>query len=139
MSKNTKTQTQAQNVNEAETAVQNVSFDGMVVKTILTVRRNRDAEPVKIEVELDYAGVPAQTIYAWANRTKIIDLQRALRGLSQVELEQLAAKGTLRRRATEAGLGFQSSDKAFERASALVGQLDEDARAALLAQLQAMN
>lgn len=91
---------------EAAESTRALRVDGKIVIADLTVRKSRDGEPVNLTAHIDFSGVSATQILLWAARTKIIDLQRALRLCDLQFLKELAKRGPIIRRASEAGTSF---------------------------------
>lgn len=91
---------------EAAESTRALRVDGKIVIADLTVRKSRDGEPINLTARIDFTGVSATQILLWAARTKIIDLQRALRLCDLQFLKELAKRGPIVRRASEAGTSF---------------------------------
>lgn len=111
-------------------------IDGQTVIAELTVRKSKDGEPVDLTAEIDFTGVPASQILLWAARTKIIDLQRALRLCDLAFIKDLAKRGPIRRRATEAGTGFVDPARAQQQIADKFSAMTPEEKAALLKLLQ---
>ena len=77
---------------EAAESTRALRVDGKVVIADLTVRKSRDGEPVNLTAHIDFTGVSATQILLWAARTKIIDLQRALRLCDLTFLKELSKR-----------------------------------------------
>lgn len=104
---------------------------GTTVRASVTVRKDAAANAHEIQVELDFSGVSTEQLLVWAARTRIIDLQRALRSCDEEFLASLE-KDVLRRHASAAGQGFADPGKVRTSiASAFAGLSAED-KAALL-------
>lgn len=111
--------------------------EGQVVIADLIVRKSRDGEPVNLTAHIDFAGVSPTQILLWAARTKIIDLQRALRLCDLQFLKDLAKRGPIMRKATEAGTSFVDPARAQQQILSKVQNMTAEERAALIKLLQA--
>lgn len=112
-------------------------IDGTTVIADLDVRKSRDGEAVKFVAHIDFAGIPADQIMLWAARTKIIDLQRALRLCDLTFLRDLAKRGPIIRKATEAGTSFVDPEKTKQRIMSQVSNMTPEEKATLVKLLQA--
>lgn len=109
-----------------------IRIDGNIANVQLTVRRSKDAAPIDLEAAIDFTGCTTAQILTWATRTKIIDLQRALRLCDESFLRDLAKRGPIRRLATEAGTGFVDPAKAMSQMANRISQMSPEDKAALL-------
>lgn len=123
---------------EATAATKNMHAEGTVVYATIEVRKERGGKAYTFEVAIDFKGVSDQQILLWAARTKIIDLQRAIRACDEPFIANLAKQGVLKRDAVEAGSGFVPTSKMKERITTQFKGLTPEARAELLAMLQSM-
>lgn len=114
-----------------------IRIDGNVAHVQLTVRKSKDAAPIDLEAAIDFNGCTTAQILTWATRTKIIDLQRALRLCDESFLRDLAKRGPIRRLATEAGTGFVDPAKAMSQMANRISQMSPEDKAALLELLKA--
>ena len=119
-------------------ATKNMHTEGTVVYATIVVKKTRDSKAYTFNVAIDFKGVTDQQILLWAARTKIIDLQRAIRACDEPFIENLAKQGTLKRDAVDAGSGFVPASKMKERITNQFKGLTPEARAELLAMLQNM-
>lgn len=116
-----------------------MSVRGDIVTVRLGVKRTEGAErSYNITAELDFAGIPTAQILVWAARTKVIDLQRALRLCTDAQLADLE-KNTICRKATAAGASFGNTEKTKNLVMAHAAALSPEDRAELVAALNAMN
>lgn len=122
---------------ESAESTRALRVDGQVVIADLTVRKSRDGEPVNLTAHIDFTGVSATQILLWAARTKIIDLQRALRLCDLQFLKDLAKRGPILRKATEAGTSFVDPARAQQQILSKVQNMTPEERAALIKLLQA--
>lgn len=139
MARNTNTNNtvkQAQQIINDVEATRSMRVDGQTVIAEITVRRDRDSDPVQFTAHIDFSDVTSNQILLWAARTKIIDLQRALRSCEQSFLTELAKRGPIIRRATEAGTGFTDPAKQQQRIMSAVQNMTAEERAALIKLLQ---
>lgn len=137
---NTNTQatenTQAQQINGEVDSTRALHVEGQTVIADLTVRKSRDGEPVNLQARIDFTGCTATQILLWAARTKIIDLQRALRLCDLQFLKDLAKRGPIIRKATEAGTSFVDPAKQQQQILSKVQNMTPEERAALIKLLQ---
>lgn len=119
-------------------ATKNMHAEGTVVYATIEVRKERGGKAYTFNVAIDFKGVTDQQILLWAARTKIIDLQRAIRACDEPFIANLAKQGTLKRDAVDAGSGFVPASKTKERITSQFQSLTPEARAELLAMLQSM-
>ena len=119
-------------------ATKNMHAEGTVVYATIEVRKERGGKAYTYNVAIDFEGVTDQQILLWAARTKIIDLQRAIRACDEQFMADLAKQGTISRMAVDAGTGFVESSKVRERITTQFKGLTPEARAELLAMLQNM-
>lgn len=119
-----------------EAGTKSLKVSGNIVTASLVVRRNKDAAPVELTAELDFTGISSDQILVWAARTKIIDLQRALRLCDEAFLRKLAANGPIHRKASIAGTGFVDPAKAMQSLADRISAMSDDERAALMALLK---
>lgn len=122
---------------ESAESTRALRVEGQVVIADLTVRKSRDGEPVNLVAHIDFTGVSATQILLWAARTKIIDLQRALRLCDLQFLKDLAKRGPILRKATEAGTSFVDPARAQQQILSKVQNMTPEERAALIKLLQA--
>lgn len=122
---------------EAAESTRALRVEGSVVIADLTVRKSRDGEPVNLVAHIDFTDVSATQILLWAARTKIIDLQRALRLCDLQFLKDLAKRGPIIRKATEAGTSFVDPARAQQQILSKVQNMTPEERAALIKLLQA--
>lgn len=116
----------------------NVRVEGTHVISTIEVRKSRDSKAHTFVVDLDFDGISEKQLLLWAARTKIIDLQRAIRTCDEQFIADLAKQGTIRRMAVDAGTGFVESSKVRERITTQFKGLTPEARAELLEMLQNM-
>lgn len=121
---------------EAAESTRALRVEGSVVIADLTVRKSRDGEPVNLTAHIDFTGVSATQILLWAARTKIIDLQRALRLCDLQFLKDLAKRGPILRKATESGTSFVDPARAQQQILSKVQNMTPEERAALIKLLQ---
>lgn len=115
-----------------------MSVRGDVVSVRLSVKRTEGAERAyNITAELDFSGIPTAQILVWAARTKVIDLQRALRLCTDAQLTDLERE-VIRRKATAAGASFGNTEKTKNLILAHAAALSAEDRAALMAALNNM-
>lgn len=119
-------------------STKNVRVDGTHVISTIEVRKSRDSKAHTFVVDLDFDGITETQLLLWAARTKIIDLQRAIRACDEQFIADLAKQGTIRRMAVDAGTGFVESSKVRERITTQFKGLTPEARAELLEMLQNM-
>lgn len=119
-------------------ATKNMHAEGTIVYATIEVRKERGGKAYTYDVAIDFAGVSDTQILLWAARTKIIDLQRAIRACDEPFMANLAKQGLLKRDAVEAGSGFVPTSKMKERITTQFKGLTPEARAELLAMLQNM-
>lgn len=122
---------------ESAESTRALRVEGQVVIADLTVRKSRDGESVNLTAHIDFTGVSATQILLWAARTKIIDLQRALRLCDLQFLKDLAKRGPILRKATEAGTSFVDPARAQQQILSKVQNMTPEERAALIKLLQA--
>ena len=120
-----------------EASTRALKIDGQAVIAEITVRKNKDAKPVNLTARIDFSGISESQILLWAARTKIIDLQRALRLCDQTFIEDLARRGPIERRATEAGTGFVDPARAKQQILDRAAGMTPEERAELIRALQA--
>lgn len=140
MARNTSTTTKTASTTATVTAnegTRSIRIEGNVAHVQLTVRKSKDAAPIDLEAAIDFSGCSTAQILTWATRTKIIDLQRALRLCDEAFLRDLAKRGPIRRLATEAGTGFVDPAKAMSQMANRISQMSAEDKAALLALLKA--
>lgn len=131
------------NTNNASTTnadldTRSMSVRGDIVTVRLGLKRSEGAErSYNITAELDFSGIPTAQILVWAARTKVIDLQRALRLCTDAQLGDLE-KEVIRRKATAAGASFGNTEKTKSLILAHAASLSAEDRAALLAALNNM-
>ena len=116
----------------------NVRVEGTHVISTIEVRKSRDGKAYTFQVDLDFDGITETQLLLWAARTKIIDLQRAIRACDEPFIENLSKQGTIERKAVAAGSGFVPAAKMQERIASQFQGLTPEARAELLAMLQNM-
>lgn len=127
------------NTSTADMDTKSMTVRGDIVTVRLSVKRTEGAErSYNLTAELDFAGVPTAQILVWAARTKVIDLQRALRLCTDQQLADLE-KNTICRKATAAGASFGNTEKTKNLILAHAAALSAEDRAALLAALNNMN
>lgn len=119
-------------------STKNMHAEGTIVYATIEVRKERGGKAYTFDVAIDFKGVSDQQILLWAARTKIIDLQRAIRACDEPFMANLAKQGLLKRDAVEAGSGFVPTSKMKERITSQFKGLTPEARAELLAMLQSM-
>lgn len=125
--------------NAADMDTRSMTVRGDVVTVRLSVKRTEGAEKsYNITAELDFSGVPTAQILVWAARTKVIDLQRALRLCTDAQLADLE-KSVIRRKATAAGASFGNTEKTKNLVMAHAAALSPEDRAELVAAINAMN
>lgn len=129
--------TNASTATSVETT-KNVRVDGAHVISTIEVRKNRESKAYTFTVDLDFEGVSDTQILLWAARTKVIDLQRAIRACDESFIANLAKQGTIRRRAVDAGSGFVDPAKAQQQIIDRVAGMTPEARAELLKTLQSI-
>lgn len=122
---------------ESAESTRALRVEGQVVIADLIVRKSRDGEPVNLTAHIDFTGVSATQILLWAARTKIIDLQRALRLCDLQFLKDLAKRGPILRKATEAGTSFVDPARAQQQILSKVQNMTPEERADLIKLLQA--
>ena len=137
MARNTTNNTVSKAEIEAAESTRALRVEGQVVIADLTVRKSRDGEPVNLTAHIDFSGVSATQTLLWAARTKIIDLQRALRLCDLQFLKDLAKRGPIIRKATEAGTSFVDPAKAQQQILSKVQNMTPEERATLIKLLQA--
>lgn len=123
----------------AEEDSKSLRVEGQVVFADLTVRKTRDSKPVNLKAELDFTDISTAQILIWATRSRIIDLQRALRKCDQAYLEDLATRGPIRRKASAAGDDFTDSNKQQRAILNEAARMTPEKRAQLLQQLEQIN
>ena len=111
--------------------------EGNTVFADITVRKERGSEPINLKAEISFEGVSQTQLLIWAARTKIIDLQRALRLCDTDFIKDIAKRGPIRRNATEAGTGFADPAKQQQRILSAVQNMSDEEKAALLQLLKA--
>lgn len=127
------------NINSSDMDTRSMSVRGDIVTVRLGVKRTEGAErSYNITAELDFSDIPTAQILVWAARTKVIDLQRALRLCTDAQLADLE-KNTICRKATAAGASFGNTEKTKNLILAHAAALSAEDRAALLAALNNMN
>lgn len=120
-----------------ETAsTKSLRVNGQVVFAEITVRKTKGGEPVDLKAEIDFEGCSAEQVLLWAARTKIIDLQRALRLCDLDFIKDLAKRGPIRRKATVAGTGFADPAKQQQQIADKFSAMSPEEKAQLLALLQ---
>lgn len=119
-------------------ATKNMHVDGTVVYATIVVKKTRDSKAYTFDVAIDFKGVSDQQILLWAARTKIIDLQRAIRACDEPFIANLAKQGTLKRDAVNAGSGFTDPEKAQQQIINRAAVMTPEERAALIKRLSAM-
>lgn len=119
-------------------STKNMHAEGTIVYATIEVRKERGGKAYTYNIALDFEGVTDEQILLWAARTKIIDLQRAIRACDEPFMANLAKQGTIERKAVAAGSGFVPTSKMQERITAQFQGLTPEARAELLAMLQNM-
>lgn len=139
MARNTSTTTKTASTTTATAneGTRSIRIEGNVAHVQLTVRKSKDSAPIDLEAAIDFTGCTTAQILTWATRTKIIDLQRALRLCDESFLRDLAKRGPIRRLATEAGTGFVDPAKAMSQMANRISQMSAEDKAALLALLKA--
>lgn len=141
MARNTSTTTKTASTTATATptneGTRSIRIDGNVAHVQLTVRKSKDSAPIDLEAAIDFTGCSTAQILTWATRTKIIDLQRALRLCDEAFLRDLAKRGPIRRLATEAGTGFVDPAKAMTQMANRISQMSAEDKAALLELLKA--
>lgn len=126
------------NTTNSDMDTRSMSVRGDIVTVRLGVKRTEGAErSYNITAELDFSGIPTAQILVWAARTKVIDLQRALRLCTDQQLADLE-KDVVRRKATAAGASFGSTEKTKNLILAHAAALSAEDRAALMAALSNM-
>lgn len=135
---NTNTQAPTETTSTAPT--QPVKIEGYIVTRLLEVANPKvwGDEKVALTVAIDFTGCEMAQILEWASRTKVIDLQRALRACELGYVRRLASNGVFKRRAVECGTGFADPAKAAAAVKAAVGAMTPEQRAELLRQLSEM-
>ena len=116
----------------------NVRVEGTHVISTIEVRKTRDGKAYTFTVDLDFEGVSDTQVLLWAARTKIIDLQRAIRACDEAFIANLARQGTIRRRAVDAGSGFVDPAKAQQQIINRAASMTPEERAALIKLLSGM-
>lgn len=129
--------TTASTASSVETT-KNVRVDGTHVISTIEVRKTRDGKAYTFTVDLDFEGVSDTQVLLWAARTKIIDLQRAIRACDESFIANLAKQGTIRRRAVDAGSGFVDPAKAQQQIINRAASMTPEERAALIKLLSGM-
>ena len=123
---------------ELEATGRGPKIAGDVVTRSLVVKSPKSwgSAEVTLEVSIDFTGVTHQQLLEWASRTKAIDLQRALRACDLAFVQDLASRGTLRRKAVECGIGFTDPQKAAAQARSMAELLTAEQKAQLIRALQ---
>lgn len=138
MAKTRNANTTTSNTN-SDMDTRSMTVRGDVVTVRLSVKRTEGAERAyNLTAELDFSGIPTAQILVWAARTKVIDLQRALRLCTDAQLGDLE-KEVIRRKATAAGASFGNTEKTKSLIVAHAAALSPEDRAELVAALNAMN
>ena len=103
-----------------------------------TVRSERGSNQHEVAIVFDMAGVTEDDLVEAALRTKVIDVQAALRRLSPAELAKVIKEhnGKISRTFKEPGKGIESAEKNMEKMKAMFGGLPKEMQAEFLKSLK---
>lgn len=106
----------------------------MLTKQVSVTSAAWQGETVKIEVEIDFDGVPLAQLYSWAAQTLVINLQSALRKCDLEFVKELA-RAPYRRHASSMGV-VDDPSKVLKKAVEAVDSMSPEQLEALLMALQ---
>lgn len=129
--------TQKARANHDSEQTRSMKLVGHTVIVSFDIRKERGGEAVNLTAHLDFEGVPIAQIMFWAARTKIIDLQNALRLCDLEFIKDLAKRGPIMRKAVEAGTGFVSTEKIQQQIVSRFAGLSPEEREATIRLLKA--
>ena len=111
-----------------------VKVDGYKVTRTLEVSNPKvwDNQKVNVTVEIDFTGCDIRQILEWASRVKATDLINTLKVCEFEFVKSLARQGTLKRKATECGMGFVNPEKQMAQVKSAIGTMTPAQRAELI-------